>query len=334
MDAVKRQRRDARRHETAHAKYLAELDRFTTEGFLTELRRVQRRRRRDAAPDAVVSARSRCSCAPRSTAVGAGPAGDADFLDVRRRSGRAAVAHHLEGARRVTAPDLRWGTPVHTNLQPTGSLAIVGEPGHAARRPQRRARLAAMHSPADVRLTVLCDDADGDEWGFARWLPHTFQGEQGCRIAADRELAGRAAPTISQLLDTRREFADNATSRQVPLPIHVVVIDDTELLTPEELTELLVHGPAHGIVAITVDPRLSPEGAGATLTSGQRPGRPLHVPEPPPAAPRRGDRRRRRHRRGRAGGPATRRLRPTISDEQGIAGGVVHLVDLLDGGRR
>ena len=193
-------------------------------------------------------------------------AGDADFLDVDvglAELPSGIVSKVPDGA---TVADLRWGTPVHTNLQHTGSLAIVGE----ARQARAVARavvlsLAAAHSPADVRLSLLCDDADGDEWGFARWLPHTFQGEHGCRIAADRDSRAALFTAISQLLDTRRELAEKDHSR-VPMPIHVVVIDDTELLAPEELTEVLVHGPALGVVAITIDPRLSPEGAGATLT--------------------------------------------------------------------
>ena len=49
---------------------------------------------------------------------------------------------------------------------------------------------------------------------------------------------------------------------------------------------MLVHGPAHGIVAITVDQRLSPEGAGATLTIPATATRRVDhctFQEPPPA---------------------------------------------------
>ena len=97
---------------------------------------------------------------------------------------------------------------------------------------------------------------------------------------------------------------------------------------------MLVHGPAHGIVAITVDQRLSPEGAGATLTIPATATAVDHCTFQSRHQPRldevivagvAAD----------VAELAARRiagLRPTISDEQGIAGGVVHLVDLLDGG--
>src|SRR5262249_52147182 len=121
-DALKRHRREARRHETAHAKYLAELDRFATE--LTELRRAERRRRRDAA--------ATLGLAPfemqlRASRLWERSPGATDFLDVA--IGLSELPSNItakvpDGA---AVPDLRWGTPVHTNLQRTGSLAIVGE---------------------------------------------------------------------------------------------------------------------------------------------------------------------------------------------------------------
>ena len=41
--------------------------------------------------------------------------------------------------------------------------------------------LMATHSPADVRLWVLTRDESGADWGFARWLPHTFAGAADAR---------------------------------------------------------------------------------------------------------------------------------------------------------
>src|SRR5690606_30447290 len=76
--------------------------------------------------------------------------------------------------------------------------------------------------------------------------------------------------SIKQLLDTRAEDEDKEKGRRdkgkPPLPVNVVVIDGTDLLEPGELTDLLRRGPEHGIVGITVDERLAPEGIGATLT--------------------------------------------------------------------
>lgn len=327
-DALKRHRRDARRHETAHAKYVAELDRFAAE--LTELRVTERRRRRHAVPSGGLAP---FEMAGRAARLWERAPSDADFLDVVVGLGTLPSAITAKVPDGVTVGDLRWGTPVRTNLRTTGSLAIVGE--HRFARPVARGivlGLAATHSAADVRLTVLCDDADGDDWGFARWLPHTFQGDHGCRIGADRDSRAALFTSLSQLLDTRREFAERDS--KIPLPIHVVVIDDTELLTPEELTEVLVHGPAHGIVAVTVDQRLSPEGAGATLTIPAGATALDHCMFQSRHQPRLDDVIVAAVHADVAEASARRiaGLRPTMGDEQGIAGGVVHLVDLLEEG--
>src|SRR5690606_6814171 len=114
--------------------------------------------------------------------------------------------------------------------------------------------LMATHSPVDVRLWILTRDESGDDWGFARWLPHTFNGSQGCLIAAESTDRAALLKSIKQLLDTRAEDEDKEKGRRdkgkPPLPVNVVVIDGTDLLEPGELTDLLRRGPEHGIVGI------------------------------------------------------------------------------------
>ena len=111
------------------------------------------------------------------------------------------------------------------------------------------------------------------------------------------------------------------------LPVHVVVVDGTDLLQPGELAELLGTGPRYGIVGVTIDPRLAPEGLGATLTLTDAAdlGR---VRQPAPAPP------------GGRGLPevapavaerAARRmasLRPATDDDGSQMGSVCHLVDI------
>lgn len=223
--------------------------------------------------------------------------------------------------------DHLWGTPLETNLLTTGSLAIVGD----VRRSRAAARgivmnLMATHSPVDVRLWILTRDETGEDWGFARWLPHTFNGSQGCLIGSESTDRAALLKSIKQLLDTRAE-AEDKEKGTAPLPINVVVIDGTDLLEPGELTDLLRRGPEHGIVGITVDARLAPEGIGATLTltdaadeaifdSRHQPRTEgMIVPEVDCAAAERAARR-------------LSPLRPSVEDEGGAISEVCHLVDI------
>ena len=184
--------------------------------------------------------------------------------------------------------------------------------------------LAATHSPTELRIWVLTRDYTGAEWGFARWLPHTFNGDHGCSIATDGLGWAAAVKSIKQLIDTRAEL-----DVERPLPVHLVVIDGTDLLAPGELADLLANGPQRGVVGLTIDPRLAPEGAGARLTVTDTADRAVFqsrhhprtedviVPEIPAHRSEQSARR-------------LAALRPMRHDEQSALGGTVHLVDLLE----
>ncbi len=292
LDALSRRRRvrDDAQHD--EAEYHRQLEDFRQR--VRNLRRVERDRRREAATCGGVAL---LTGAVRHRRLWERAPLDADFMSV------AVGLASLPSAVQATDPDgddddLQWGTPLETNLLETGSLAVVG--------PERRARavarglllsLAATHSPTELRIWLLTRD-QGAEWGFARWLPHTFNGDQGSHIATDDHSRALAMKSIKQLLDTRAELAANEQA----LPVHLVVIDGIDLLAPGELADLLGGGPQHGIVGLTIDRRLAPEGIGATLTVTTDRRR-QHVREPAPAAHRRGDR-------ARGGGRARRGQRP------------------------
>ena len=195
-------------------------------------------------------------------------ASDDDFMSVP--VGLAAIPSAIVADDPDDAlPEQQWGTPVESNLLRTGSLGIVGPPDRA--RSVARGvvmNLVTTHSPAEVRLWILTTDAAAADWGFARWLPHTYEGADACRIAVTETDRAQLTKSIKALLDTRAEIAGERGGEResVQLPVHVVIVDGTDLLQPGELAELLGSGPRYGIVGVTIDPRLAPEGLGATLT--------------------------------------------------------------------
>ncbi|MEO5899098.1 MAG: FHA domain-containing protein, partial [Ilumatobacteraceae bacterium] len=76
-DAMRKHKRDAVRHDAAHERYVADLERYAEQ--LTELRRAERRRRRDAAPTGGVAA---LAMTARFSRLWERAPGDADFLQV------------------------------------------------------------------------------------------------------------------------------------------------------------------------------------------------------------------------------------------------------------
>ena len=328
VDAMRRRRRVNSKTARQQQKYAEELLDFRTR--LAALRRVERGRLRDAAR---VGGLSSISAEARLSNLWERSPADDDFLALT--VGLAAMPSAITiSDSTLDDNSLQWGTPVGTDLRTTGSLAVIGEPARTMGVARSLVMsLAAHHSPADLRISILTADTAGDQWGFARWLPHTFQADHGCRIATDNDSRAALLSSITQLLETRREVTAGTTggSRAQHAPVHLVVVDDTSLLSPGELTELLVGGPANGIVAITLDARLAPEGSGATLTLATASDtcvfQSRHQPrvEGVAVAEMSADV-------ATAAALRLAGLRPTTSEERDLAGGVVHLVDILDGG--
>ncbi len=253
---------------------------------------------------------------------------DADFLGVPVGLGlepSAIEADDPEGE----LDDQLWGSPIETNLLTTGSLGIVG-PLPRARAAARGIvmNLMATHSPADIRLWLLTRDDSGAEWGFTRWLPHTFAGPQTSLIGVDSTDRAALLKNLKQLVDTRAEVVESSSeSGPPPLPVNVVVIDGADLLEPGELTDLLRRGPSLGVVGITIDSRLAPEGLGATLTLTDAADQAIFdsrhhprtegiiVPEIDTSAAERAARR-------------LAPLRPSTDDEASGIGGICHLVEI------
>ena len=236
VDAVNRKKKTERKRQQRAEEFAAELAQFRAS--VVALRREERSRRRHSATSAGIAA---VQAEARHRRLWERAADDADFTSVC--VGLAPLSSTIQADDPENELDtLQWGTPLETNLLATGSLAIVGPPARA----QAVARglvisLAATHSPTELRIWVLTRDYTGAEWGFARWLPHTFNGDHGCHIATDGLGWAAAIKAIKQLVDTRAELDDER-----PLPIHLVVIDDTDLLPPGELADLLANGPRAG----------------------------------------------------------------------------------------
>ena len=322
--ALQRKRRKQRRIQQSEERYRQELAGFRE--HVTKLRwdeRDRRRRTGHCGGASLLFARSwQRSLWERAP-------GDDDFLSVPVGLGSLPSqikADDPDGA----LDEMLWGTPLETNLLRTGSLGIVGDLGRA--RCVARGiimNLVATHSPSVLRVWILSSDEDGEQWGCARWLPHTFGGPQWSLIAVQPGDRALMLKQLKQLLDTRSEVMANAGDgrAQTPLPVNVVVIDGPELLEPGELTELLQRGPELGVAGITIDSRLAPEGLGATLrlsdiadqatfdSRHQPHTEGVIVPEVDAAAAERAARR-------------LAPLRPSIDDDAAGVGGVCHLVEI------
>jgi len=137
------------------------------------------------------------------------------------------------------------------------------------------AQLAALCSPLDVDLVVLCTDG-AERWRWTTWLPHCApQDGQNCRAMVGfdgDQLAGRLAELTVRL--EARQGALRGSDEPWPGRRTVLVLDRgepaVEAKYPPELLRLLAEGPRVGMHAIVVANRAEelPEGVGAVATVG------------------------------------------------------------------
>jgi S-DNA-T family DNA segregation ATPase FtsK/SpoIIIE len=136
------------------------------------------------------------------------------------------------------------------------------------------AQLAALCSPLDVDLVVLCTDG-AERWRWTTWLPHCApQDGQNCRAMVGfdgSQVAARLAELTVRL--EARQGALRGSDEPWPGRRTVLLVDrgDTaEAPYPPELLRLLAEGPRVGMHTVVLANRREdlPEAVGAVATVG------------------------------------------------------------------
>ncbi|MCB0965472.1 MAG: FHA domain-containing protein [Ilumatobacter sp.] len=265
IDGVRRRKLQAREFDAEVVDYQRRRDRLIAD--LGEARREELRRDRWTAAPAGLAA---LLAASRHERLWERSVNDDDFCEVaiglHDRPSSITVDGRPDDA---TFPmDTQWSAVLRHSLVREGPLAVRG--GLDRARALGRSillDLATSHSPNDVKLWLLTDESLADDWNAVRWMPHTFLGDGQNRIFATPAARAAALSLLRSTIDERRREADGRSASA--LPVHVVVIDCVEALDPAELTDLLVDGAAVGVVGITIDSKVTPEGSNAELSLGR-----------------------------------------------------------------
>ena len=110
------------------------------------------------------------------------------------------------------------------------------------------AQVAALHSPADVSVTVLGGRDPSPDWDWVKWLPHARNDDadpRPVRLATDED--NRAAEVSRLLAEVEARSALQADER-VGLKVRIVVLDGArELRMAPGMISLLKQGPSVGI---------------------------------------------------------------------------------------
>ncbi|GCD46562.1 FtsK/SpoIIIE domain-containing protein [Streptomyces paromomycinus] len=175
--------------------------------------------------------------------------------------------------------------PIGVDLCGDGVIGISGETD-AARALARWtvAQAAVLHSPRDVRITVLTDAAGAPAWEWVRWLPHARPGEGGVTappaggptvtVGNDPEtVANRVSELVSAIRSRSRSRESAMGGALLAEPDLVVVLDGARRLRDVPgVVQVLKEGPSVRVFLICLDQeeRMLPEECVTVCTVGAR----------------------------------------------------------------
>ena len=182
---------------------------------------------------------------------------DSDFLHLRL--GTADLPSEItirDPAREAHEGPLNWTAPdVPVTFPMAGVVGIAG-PADKARAVAMWAvaQVAAMHSPADVTLTVLTGADASPAWDWVKWLPHARAAEddpRAVRLATDDDAQALETSRLLAELEARRQLKEQ---ERAGLPCRIVVLDGArEIRMSPGMISLLKQGPSCGIFFLCLD---------------------------------------------------------------------------------
>ncbi|QYN35495.1 FHA domain-containing protein [Pseudonocardia sp. DSM 110487] len=201
---------------------------------------------------------------------------DDDWLAIRlgRADRPAAVKITGEPPDGWSPPMLRLA-PLGVSLVDQPMLGIAGPSGWLdAQLAWVVTQLAVHHSPDELRLAIVAPDADEEQLGWLRWLPHLRADDGSVRAGWDPAGAEQTIKFLGDELQRRSaERARGSSSDRSTRPDLVVVLAGTaDLRRRPQLTNLLNRGPAAGLrfVCVETDERRLPDGARSRLVATGR----------------------------------------------------------------
>ncbi|MFF7728685.1 FtsK/SpoIIIE domain-containing protein [Streptomyces sp. NPDC008001] len=193
-----------------------------------------------------------------------------------------------DAAREDNHRSVHWDIPdmpVGVDLVGDGVLGIAGErEATTALARWAVAQAAILHSPRDVRITVLTDAAGAAGWEWVRWLPHARPGEGGPAAPApggpavtlgnDPEtVAARVTELVSAVRSRSRARESGLAGTLIAEPDLLVVLDGARHLRDVPgMIQVLKEGPAVRVFLICVDreERMLPEECVSVCSVGAR----------------------------------------------------------------
>jgi S-DNA-T family DNA segregation ATPase FtsK/SpoIIIE len=187
---------------------------------------------------------------------------DPDALVLRVGVGELPLPLRLEGGgggdQGGTKPEPSISpVPISVDLSAAGVLGVAGPPAIARASARWMVlQLAALRSPRDLRIVLLCADQSAADWSWLRWLPHAQTPAANAPVVLIGNTTESRTQRVAELLrelDERREATRADHSVEFGEQIVLIVDGARRLRTINGMTRLLREGPSADLFSICID---------------------------------------------------------------------------------
>ncbi|MCW2541291.1 MAG: hypothetical protein JWN95_3016 [Frankiales bacterium] len=184
---------------------------------------------------------------------------DPDALVLRVGVGELPLPLRLEGGDQgASKPEPSISpVPISVDLGAAGVLGVAGPPAIARASARWMVlQLAALRSPRDLRIVLLCADQSAADWSWLRWLPHAQTPAPNAPVVLIGNTTESRTQRVAELLrelDERREATRADHSVEFSEQIVLIVDGARRVRTINGMTRLLREGPSADLFSICID---------------------------------------------------------------------------------
>ena len=142
--------------------------------------------------------------------------------------------------------DTLYDVPVQVDLASSHVIGLVGGQGKKGALEIMHvlsAQIAANNSYTDVKLIYIYDGKNhGEEWQFAKWLPHVWAEDKKARyVASNKEEASDVFYELVKIFRMRSED-EHQKKNTLPKPYYIMFVADASVLEGELITKYIYDG--------------------------------------------------------------------------------------------
>ena len=198
--------------------------------------------------------------------------GEWGFLEFRLGTGRMPSRHTIKPLEARNAPrdlasegrerlaPLVWvdGVPVTAIPGETGGVGVAGPRGVAVSAARALVvQAAALHSPAELAITLLTSHRNADDWGWLKWLPQVdapWSPVEARHLAATPSDAGALLGALEALVEARLTASQSGPEAPSAVPAVLVVVESDSPVEFGRLVELAETGRPAGVHVLWIAP--------------------------------------------------------------------------------